>query len=266
MTSNYLEIKYPREGYKEPVKAPIHYHSLSIKSNGEDSKKAREEYDKIKKMPVINVCSCGYEWENKFAKYQEGCYPYMENTCSGCAEKAREEQNRKAQQEARKKELASFNDSLPPRFRNKLTTVKNKELKNCSCGIIWGDFGTGKTWECYTLIQELYVAGEIKSWDLKTEMDIIISLRDYQNQERIIKNYKDLDILVIDETGKSNETDYNKALLFSILNHRYEWEKKTILICNAKSKDEVKLLLPTAILDRFRECVIEMKGKSLRYS
>ena len=81
-----------------------------------------------------------------------------------------------------------------------------------------------------------------------------------------IKQYKEIDLLILDEAGKNNDSDFNKAQLFGILNHRYDWEKKTILICNAKTKEEIRELLPTATLDRFRECVVEMNGSSKRYA
>lgn len=222
------------------------------------------EYDSIKKLPMINVCVCGEEWEDQFAEYQEGCYPYLEKLCRDCGVK--EDQKRREQETQKKKQLAidSFDLGLPPRFRGKLTSVVNKELLTAKCSIIWGGFGVGKTWEAYTLAKDLVVSGEIKRWKVITEMDLVLSLRDFDSQESMMNHYKNLDLLVIDETGKSNETDYNKSLLFSVLNHRYEWELKTVLICNAKTKDEIRGLMPMAIIDRFRECVIEMKGQSRR--
>ena len=270
MNSNYLEQRYPREGYKNPMNVPAHYHPLSLMSKQEtkEQKQDREEkekiYSSINKLPMINVCECGEEWEDSFAMYQEGCYPYLEKTCRACSVKEDERRREQEKQAKRQHIIDGFDLSLPPRFRDKLTSVVNKELLIAKCSIIWGGFGVGKTWEAYTLAKDLVVSGEIKRWKVITEMDLILSLRDFDNQENMMNYYKNLDLLIVDETGKSNETDYNKSLLFSVLNHRYEWELKTVLICNAKTKEEIRGLMPTAILDRFRECVIEMTGQSKR--
>lgn len=265
---DYLEKKYPSTGYKSPVRIKPAPHILSRDYKNFDFDKYNAQLKalgQIKKYPCINVCECGEEWEDSLATYQEDCYPYLIKQCSECYKKDREILKKKEIDHKERLRIEQFYESLPTRYRHKLTTVQHEELLSCSCGILWGTFGTGKTWESYTMVMKLFLSGEIKTWKLITEMDLIISLRDFDTLENRLDRYKNLDLLIIDETGKSNETDYNKAQLFSILNHRYEWEKKTILICNAKTRDEIRGLIPTAILDRYRECVIEMTGKSQRY-
>lgn len=264
-SDNYLEKKYPNQGYKTPVSAPNHFLKFGYKPTIEE-KENEIKYKNTKKLPCTNVCECGHEWESKFTEYQEGCYPYVAKNCRDCNfehEKKRLEFEKK---EATKKILTKFDNSLPPRYRGKIKSPKNKILLNSTCSIIWGEFGTGKTWEAYAVGKELICTDQIKTFKLITEVDILNDLKDgFDSMQSKIKHYKDLDLLVIDESGKNNDSDFNKSQLFGILNYRYDWMKKTILICNAKDKKEVMNLLPTATIDRFRECVIEMKGKSLRY-
>lgn len=281
MTSNYLETKYPKDGYKKEMEYPVssdkYFSGMKWKTQTkeqylkqqEEEKRIEEKlkiYNSIKKLPMINVCVCGAEWENKFAKYQEGCYPYIEAECQECKLDREKEEKRKAIELKRIKRIEEFENILPPRYRGKLGVVLNDKLLTSTCSIVWGGFGTGKTWECYTLAKNLIESEEIKTFRLLTEIDLLNNLKsDFDYMDDKISYYKNLDLLIIDEAGKNNDSDFNKAQLFGILNHRYDWEKKTVLICNAKSKEEIRELLPTAILDRFRECVVEMNGQSKRY-
>jgi len=247
LTSDYLEMKYPNKGYKKPLRFS-------------------EITEIVELFKCTNVCRCGAEWEDRYADYQEGCYPYMAKLCKECSVKQSGD-NKKLEQEAKaEKRAKAFEDSLPTRYSGNLEKPKNISLVEANCSILWGGFGTGKTWEAYSVIKELVLSGTVKTYDLKTEIGIMIDLKDnFDNMSSKIKRYQNVDILVVDEIGKNNVSDFNKSMLFEILNYRYDWMKKTILICNADSKDTVRSLLPDAILDRYRENTIEMGGKSRRY-
>lgn len=217
-------------------------------------------------VPAILKCKCGKEWQNDLSQVKEGSSLYVDGVCSSC-----KIENDKIQEVAKYKKIVqdridNFDLQIPPRYRGKLTTPINKELLTSTCSIIFGGFGTGKTWEAYTLSKELITSGEIKRFKLLTEIDLLNDLKDgFDDMHHKIKNYKEIDLLILDEAGKNNDSDFNKAQLFGILNHRYDWEKKTILICNGKTKQDLRDLLPTATLDRFRECIVEMNGNSKRY-
>ena len=43
---------------------------------------------------------------------------------------------------------------------------------------------------------------------------------------------RDVDFLLLDEVGKEHLTDYAESLLFSLLDHRYRWERKTAIASN----------------------------------
>ena len=165
-----------------------------------------------------------------------------------------------------KRRMDNALDQIPIRFRE--VGPAHDQMKDAICSIIWGGFGTGKTWAAYALVKELLISGEIKSFRVLTEVGLINEIKAGFTDGTFNNRMKDLetvDLLVVDEIGKSNDTDFNKAQLFEILNNRYNWMRRTVLICNADTKDKVKEIIPTATLDRFREVVIEMSGKSRRY-
>jgi DNA replication protein DnaC len=163
--------------------------------------------------------------------------------------------------------IKSTLDQIPIRFREVGPVQEN--MKEAICSIIWGGFGTGKTWAAYALVKDLVQSGEIKSFKVLTEVGLINEIKAGFSDGTFSKRMKDLenvDLLVVDEIGKSNDTDFNKAQLFEILNNRYNWMRRTVLICNATDKAQVREIMPTATLDRFRENVIQMQGKSRRYN
>jgi hypothetical protein len=222
--------------------------------------------DNIKWIPAILKCKCGEEWTNERSRVKEGKDPYIEMECRECETINANKRSEERKRHAKEKRLNQLDESLPPRFRGKLKDPLNDKLLDSICSIVHGDFGSGKTWECYAVARKLLELGLIKKFKLVTEVSLLNDLKaDFDYMSSKIESYQNIDLLIIDEAGKNQDSVFNKAQLFDILNHRYEWEKKTILICNTKKKEDLYTLFPTAILDRFRECVVEMTGQSLRY-
>ncbi len=195
------------------------------------------------------------------------------NMFSFTAEQIAEHEKMEQEKEAREQKTIEetrkrlFYSRVPPRYRD-ILDPKHDNLVKSTCGIIYGGFGTGKTWEAYAVAKKLLFTGKITSFEFKTEIGLLNELKAGFNDGTFnsrVDRFKKTDLLIVDEVGKSNDSDFNKANLFEILNNRYDWMKKTILICNATEKEELYNIMPTAILDRFRECVILMDGKSLRY-
>ena len=217
-------------------------------------------------IPAILRCKCGAEWNNQFSRVKEGSSPYVESECRECDLKNRAERNERRKSEAKDRRLKELDESLPPRYRGKLKDPINDQLLDATCSIVCGDYGSGKTWESYSVARKLLELGTIKRFELITEVGLLNSLKEnFDYMASKIDHFKNMEFLIIDEAGKINDSDFNKAQLFDILNYRYDWEKKTILICNTKEKKDLFNLFPTAILDRFRECVVEMNGQSKRY-
>jgi len=238
-----------------------------ISCTNKDCQYLKEEVKEIKWIPAILKCKCGEEWNNQFSKVKEGKDLYIETECRTCEADNREKREQQRKSEAKNRRILELEESLPPRYRGKLKDPINEQLLDSSCSIICGDYGSGKTWESYAVARKLLSLGSIRRFELITEVGLLNSLKenfDFMNSK--IDHFKSVELLIIDESGKNNDSEFNKSQLFDILNYRYDWEKKTILICNTKKKEDLFNIFPTAILDRFRECIVEMNGKSKRYN
>ena len=106
----------------------------------------------------------------------------------------------------------------------------------------------------YTHENELLAIGNIKqSWknsDNKT-------YKEYNLENDVYKRYYNCELLVLDDVGlKSSFTDADKNIYTNIINHRYEWEKPTIVTSNypikadAKNKIDLQNLLGQRMIDR----------------
>ncbi len=157
-----------------------------------------------------------------------------------------------------------FDNQLPSKYK----ALRPPSLKIGILAIFWGNIGAGKTCEALTNARESFINREVRDWYYDTEMGLITMLKAGFNDGTFNKNYekmKKIDFLIVDEMGKVNDSEFNNSLIFDILNYRYMWEKRTILICNAKTKEDVKNILTPAIVDRFREYDHHFDGKTQRY-
>jgi DNA replication protein DnaC len=168
-----------------------------------------------------------------------------------------------------KERIKAFKNMIPNRYEGVSFTAKEIDEYIPTCTILYGGFGTGKTWRAYETAFQLYKKGWVSGFQHITEIGIINEIKAgfVDNSFDIrVKKFKEIDLLIVDEMGKNNDSDFNKAQIFEILNYRYDWEKKTILICNCEDKKELYDILSPAILDRFRERIVKMDGKSKRYT
>lgn len=60
------------------------------------------------------------------------------------------------------------------------------------------------------------------------------------------------DLLILDEVGVQFGSDFEKNVLFDVLNERYEKRKPTLFLSNL-NKDEIVLFLGERVMDRIRE-------------
>ena len=188
---------------------------------------------------TVTCQKCGNNWKD-FG------YRDQEEICVTCKEKIRKE-------EERDKRLLK----IPPRFR----AVLDSDAPAFDAGILWGNFGTGKTWAMYAK------AVQYKDFDVDTEFGILSYIKEgfkANDAEARIKEVKRLDFLGVDEFCKVPESDYNKAIIFEILNHRYEWQLPTLLSVQVSIKDQLRQIIPSALLDRYRANILEFKGRSRR--
>lgn len=86
------------------------------------------------------------------------------------------------------------------------------------------------------------------------------------SEKDVINKYTSFGLLVIDELGKANATEYAIQTLFEILISRYESGRKTILVSNMSYKALCQTLLGQSLQDRFRNdaLIIDIQGESKR--
>jgi DNA replication protein DnaC len=172
--------------------------------------------------------------------------------------KAKEEINAKAKRES------MFYSMVPLRYRE-VTFEGDPKLLSSQRSVIYGPYGTGKTWLGYSIAKELYVSGEVSDFTIQREREIYNNMLAYQNNPARYKElYYEPDLLVIDEFGKNSQSDASASQIFNIIDYRYDWKKRTILICNAKDADELRKIVPQAIQDRFIGSTHLLAGKSRR--
>lgn len=127
---------------------------------------------------------------------------------------------------------------------------------------IEGTYGTGKTHLAAAIALQLIAEG--RSVIFKTSIDLFSSIRSTfdgeRSEEELMRAYKTCELLVIDDLGKEQCTEWGVTQLFDILNDRYERMLPTIVTTNYGRDDLIKALTPNgdetkarAIISRFLE-------------
>lgn len=129
---------------------------------------------------------------------------------------------------------------------------------------IEGTNGTGKTHLAGAIALQLINDGIPVI--CKTSSDLLLDIKKAYEDERtkesaILDAYKKVDLLIIDDLGKEQCSDWSMSNLYSILNDRYEDMKPTIVTTNYGAEDLIKALTPkgfdnskiVAIISRLRE-------------
>ena len=142
---------------------------------------------------------------------------------------------------------------------------------------IEGTNGTGKTHLAAAIALQLINEGVPVI--CKTSSDMMADIkRGFDSGEvteyEVLKAYKEVDLLMIDDLGKEQCTDWSMSTLYSILNDRYEDMKPTIVTTNYNTDGLLKALTPKgmdsskimAIISRLRETssVLTMAWKDCR--
>lgn len=129
---------------------------------------------------------------------------------------------------------------------------------------IEGTNGTGKTHLAAAIALQLI--GEGVPVICKTSTDLLLDIRKSfdtagAREHEILGVYKRVDLLIIDDLGKEQCSDWSMSTLYAILNDRYEDMKPTIITTNYNNGDLITALTPNgkdnskivAIISRLRE-------------
>ncbi len=129
---------------------------------------------------------------------------------------------------------------------------------------IEGTYGTGKTHLAAAI--GLSLIEQEKSVIMLTSFDLLDKIKqsfdnDGLSEQEITRRYKTCDLLIIDDLGKEQCTEWSMSILYSIINERYEAMKPIIITTNFSADDLIKILTPkgsgnqkaAAIISRLKE-------------
>jgi DNA replication protein DnaC len=144
---------------------------------------------------------------------------------------------------------------------------------------IEGTNGTGKTHLAAAIALQLISKGIPVI--CKTSSDLLLDIKrafdhEYLKEHEVVDIYKKVELLIIDDLGKEQCSDWSISTLYSILNDRYEDMKPTIVTTNYNTDGLVQALTPKgfdntkiiAIISRLRETstVMTMAWEDIRGS
>lgn len=121
--------------------------------------------------------------------------------------------------------------------------------------IMVGGVGTGKTLLASATLDALidnYRCEMIKTIDAVRELKATWHKDSDHSEEDIIKYYRKLDLLILDEVGSQFGSDTEKLFIFDIIDGRYQDMKPTILISNLDING-IKDAIGERCVDRLRE-------------
>lgn len=186
--------------------------------------------------------------------------------------------NRKAYEKC-KRYADSFNIMLPEKDKRGNVTPPKKE---CNGLFITGSYGTGKTHLACSIANQLMCGGVpvicMTMIDLLTKIKSSFDANDGATEADIMRLYEEIPLLVIDDIGSEQPTEWGSTRIYSIINARYEAYMPTIVTTNYTGEELIRRMTPTyggklgdmrnaeKTLDRLREmCVgIEMYWGSWR--
>lgn len=130
---------------------------------------------------------------------------------------------------------------------------------------IEGTNGTGKTHLAAAIALQLIRQRRVPVI-CKTAGDLLLDIKNAfdsagATEKQVLDVYKRVDLLIVDDLGKEQCTDWSISTLYSILNDRYEEMRPTIITTNYNSDDLARALTPRgfdslkvqAIISRLRE-------------
>ncbi len=207
---------------------------------------------------------------------------YGSTRCPEC-EKSTEEQNKKQAEEQRLRQIEHSRiarherSRIPLRFKTRRFdnyVVENdgqaKALNICrsyagswakvsqaGTGLIFsGKAGAGKTHLACSIAHEVIEQGGRVQFatvaEVMRQIKSSFAKDSDTTEQKEIDHFSGIPLLILDEVGMDYGTDFNKALIFEILNNRYENMLPTILLTNLDAAALVEYM-GERLVDRMRE-------------
>ena len=135
-----------------------------------------------------------------------------------------------------------------------------------SIGILIGGHGTGKTRTLAETARKTFLRGAryMKTSHFFEKVRSTFSGRG-RTQEEVMNEFRNLPLICLDEIDKRSDTPNENALLFSLIDDRFDLGKPTLVAGNV-SVDRLADFFDEAILDRARVggAVLKFEGRSFR--
>lgn len=165
----------------------------------------------------------------------------------------------KAQQKMKRLDKAFKAAKIPPQYRDKTfldykVTSDNaqavkaaKSFLNTGTGglFFYGNPGTGKTFLASIVTQEfLKLNQSVIFGDVPSLLEVLRSSFDDKNTKimDLMDDLSTVDLLVLDDLGTENPTEWAVERIYSIINQRYNAEKPVIVTSNFKLKEIARRL------------------------
>lgn len=169
------------------------------------------------------------------------------------------DENRRAFNQC-KRYADSFGIMLPTKDRDGKVEPPAKERNGL---FMVGSYGTGKTHLAAAIANQLMQDGTAVI--CMTMIDMLARIRDTYDRARaegtseaqIMKLYADVPLLIIDDLGSEQATDWSSTTIFSIINARYERYMPTIVTTNCGTDELVQRMTPRDASDRNARKTIE---------
>ncbi len=115
---------------------------------------------------------------------------------------------------------------------------------------IEGTFGTGKTHLAAAIAIQLMEQGH--SVIFRTADDLLREIKatfdeSGREEQKVMERLKKCDLLVIDDIGKEQATDWSTAQLYAIINDRYESQKPLVITTNFNENDLIAVESPKGV-------------------
>ena len=130
----------------------------------------------------------------------------------------------------------TFNDYKPSRDNERALKMARwfVEKKPPKSLYFHGECGTGKTFLASLIAQEFILDGKrVEFGDVPTLLDRIKqTFNTDKNAQDVVDRYCDCDLLVLDDIGAGQVTEWNIGILYQIINRRYNAGKPLIVTSN----------------------------------
>lgn len=116
-----------------------------------------------------------------------------------------------------------------------------------------GGYGTGKTHLAAAIANQLLQSGTPVI--CMTMIDLLARIRETYDRNdateaQVMRLYQDVPLLIIDDLGSEQPTEWGSTMIFSIINARYEAYMPTIITSNCGADELVQRMTPKDATDR----------------